>query len=90
MAIPDIRNAQIVVVMEELRLEKVIEYSNTEITRIINEYIHNERNRRLLLRRYVDGITLECLAEEFDLSVRQVKNIIYGNDKDIFPDRNGR
>lgn len=58
----------------------MIEYSNSEITKIINEYIHNERNRKLLLRRYVDGITLESLAEEFDLSVRQVKNIIYNNE----------
>ena len=58
----------------------MIEYSNSEITRIINEYIHNERNRKLLLRRYIDGITLERLAEEFDLSVRQVKNIIYKNE----------
>lgn len=58
----------------------MIEYSNSEITKIINEYIHNERNRKLLLRRYVDGITLESLAEEFELSVRQVKNIIYNNE----------
>lgn len=62
----------------------MIEYSNTEITRVINEYIHNQRNRNLLLRRYVDGITLESLAEEFDLSVRQVKNIIYKNEDVIF------
>lgn len=58
----------------------MIEYSNSEITKIINEYIHNERNRKLLLRRYVDGLTLESLAEEFELSVRQVKNIIYNNE----------
>lgn len=58
----------------------MIEYSNSEITKIINEYIHNERNRKLLLRRYIDGITLESLAEEFELSVRQVKNIIYNNE----------
>jgi len=62
----------------------MIEYSNSEITRIINEYIHNERNRKLLLRRYVDGVTLERLAEEFDLSVRQAKNIIYNNEDVIF------
>jgi len=66
------------------RCQKVIDYTNTEITEIINEYIHNDRNRRLLKRRYVDGITLESLAEEFDLSVRQVKNIIYKNEDVIF------
>lgn len=62
----------------------MIEYSNSEITRIINEYIHNERNRKLLIRKYVDGATLECLAEEFDLSVKTVKNIIYKNEDAIF------
>jgi DNA-directed RNA polymerase specialized sigma24 family protein len=66
------------------RCQSVMEYTNSEITEIINEYIHNERNRKLLLRRYVDGITLESLSEEFDLSVRQVKNIIYGNEDVIF------
>lgn len=62
----------------------MIEYSNSEITRVINEYIHHERNRNILLRRYVDGITLEALAEEFDLSVKQIKNIIYKNEGVIF------
>lgn len=62
----------------------MIEYTNTEITEIINEYIHNERNRKVLLRRYVDGLTLEKLAEESDLSVKQVKNIIYKNEDVIF------
>lgn len=61
-----------------------MEYSNSEITRVINEYIHNERNRKLLIRRFVDGITLEALAEEFDLSVKQVKNIIYKNEDALF------
>ena len=68
----------------------MMEYTNSEITRIINEYIHNERNRRLLLRRYCDGITLEALGEEFELSVTQVKNIIYGNEKVIFKHLNGK
>lgn len=62
----------------------MIEYTNSEITRVINEYIHNERNRRILLRRYVDGISLESLAEEFDLSVTRIKKIIYGNEGVIF------
>lgn len=61
-----------------------MEYTNTEITEIINEYIHNERDRKVLLRRYVDGLTLEKLAEEADLSVKQVKNIIYKNEDVIF------
>lgn len=50
--------------------------------RLIDEWIFNERDRRLLSRRLLDGITFERLAEEFDLSERQVKNIVYkGTDK---------
>ena len=69
---------------QELAQKIVMEYSNSEITRVINEYIHHERNRKLLLRRYVDGLTLESLAGEFGLSVTQVKNIIYKNEDVIF------
>ena len=33
-------------------------------------------------RRLLDGVVYDQLAEEFDLSVRQVKNIVYkGQDK---------
>jgi hypothetical protein len=62
----------------------VIEYSNSEISKVIDEYIHNQRNRNLLKRRYIDGICIEPLSEEFGLSVRQVKNIIYQNENVIF------
>ena len=51
---------------------------------LIDEYIHNERNRRILKRRLIDGICYEPLAEEFDLSVRRVKNIIYKNQDILF------
>ena len=35
-------------------------------------------------RRLIDGIRFEPLAEEFDLSVRQVKNIVYKEQEKIF------
>lgn len=47
------------------------EYTNSEIIALIDERIHNERNRAILKRRLIDGITYERLAEEFDLSVAQ-------------------
>lgn len=59
------------------------DYTNSEICKIIDEMIHNERDRNLLKRRLVDGIKYEALAEEFDLSVRQVKSIIYKREKEI-------
>ena len=52
-------------------------YTNSQIIAIIDEHVHSERDGALLKRRFVDGICFEPLAEEFDLSVRQVKNIIY-------------
>ena len=54
-----------------------IEYANSQIIFLIDEYIHSERDRAILKRRLVDGICYEPLAEEFNLSVRQTKNIIY-------------
>ncbi len=51
--------------------------SRTEISNLIDEWILNERDRKILKRRYLDGICYEPLAEEFKLSVRQVKNIVY-------------
>lgn len=50
---------------------------NSEIERRINERIHHERNRRILTRRLIDGVCYEPLAEEFELSVIQVKRIVY-------------
>lgn len=56
--------------------------SNDEIRAIIDNYVRGrnaERNRQLLKRRLIDGVTLERLAEEFDMSVTQVKDIIKKN-----------
>lgn len=59
-------------------------YSNSEIEKYINEYVHNARNRDILKRRLIDGVCFEPLAEEFDLSVRQVKNIVYKEADRVF------
>lgn len=50
---------------------------NSEIMELINEYIHSERDRALLSRKFVDGVTFEALSEEFSLSTTQTKRIIY-------------
>lgn len=68
----------------EAQEKNSMEYSNSDISKIIDEYIHNERNRKILRRRFIDGICYEPLAEEFDLSVRQIKNIIYKNESILF------
>lgn len=58
--------------------------SRDEIEYLIDQYIHNERNRAILKRRLLDGICFEPLAEEFDLSDRQVKNIVYKCEAKLF------
>lgn len=35
---------------------------------LIEEWVHDERDRALLRRRLLDNVTLEALAEEFNLS----------------------
>ena len=61
-----------------------MEYTNSQIKEMICEYIHSQRDRRILFRRLVDGITYEALAEEFQMSPRQIRNIIYKNEKILF------
>lgn len=58
--------------------------SYSQIEHLIDEWILNERNRKIIKRRLLDGICYEPLAEEFGLSVRQVKNIVYKSEIKIF------
>ncbi len=50
--------------------------SRSELSVLIDEWIFSERDRKILKRRFLDGICLEPLAEEFDLSLRQIKVIV--------------
>lgn len=45
----------------------------TEAAGLIREWIHSERDRHILLRHMLDGITYEKIAEEMALSVDCVK-----------------
>lgn len=51
--------------------------STSELSHLIDEWIFNERNRSIAKRKLLDGVTFEKLAEEYDLSVQQVKTIVY-------------
>lgn len=61
-----------------------MEYTNSRIRELIAEHIHSERDRNILERRLIDGITFEKLAEEFDMSVRQIQNIVKKNEDFLF------
>ncbi len=60
------------------------EYSRTELSKAIDEWILNEKHRKILKRRLLDGICFEPLAEEFDMSVRQIKRIVYKAQESLF------
>lgn len=66
------------------RSNAVGDLSRSQIEGLIDEWIHNERDRRILKRRLLDGVCYEPLTEEFDLSVRQVKNIVYKGQDRLF------
>ena len=50
--------------------------SNSELSHLIDEWVKNERDRRVLKRRLIDGICFEPLAEEQNMSVQNVHRII--------------
>lgn len=56
----------------------------SEVEKLIDEWIFNERDRKVLKRRLLDGIIYEELAEEYDLSVAQVKRIVKKGEDRLF------
>jgi hypothetical protein len=62
----------------------MIEISRSQWEYLIDEWIFSERDRKILKRRLLDGICFEPLAEEFGLSVRQTKSIVYKAQEKLF------
>lgn len=63
------------------------DYSRSELEAAINEWIvgkNAERDRRIIYRRLIDGICFEPLADEFDMPVRQIQNIVYKSQEKVF------
>lgn len=57
---------------------------NSDIKNAIDEYIHSERDRAVLMDRLVNGLTFEKLGEKHDLSEIQVKRIVYKLSDDVY------
>jgi Mor family transcriptional regulator len=49
---------------------------NSEMELMINELCSSRRNREILHDRLIDGEKISDIAEKYELSDRQVKNII--------------
>lgn len=65
-------------------MKNKFDLSRSDLEYLIDEWILSERNRAILKRRLLDGICYEPLAEEFELSVRQIKNIVYKCEDRLF------
>lgn len=69
-------------------MKDLSEYSRSEIEHAIDEWVilrrHSERNRQILKRYLLDGICFEPLAEEYGMSVRQIQNIVYKTQEQLF------
>lgn len=55
-----------------------------QVAAAIEDYIFSARDRAILKRRLIDGICFEPLAEEFDMFVRQIKDIVYKGSAKVF------
>ena len=64
--------------------DEIDEYSTDHINYLIDQFIHSERDRAILRRNLIDDIIFEDLEEEFQLSVRRLKTIVYKGMAKIF------
>ncbi len=50
-------------------------YTNSQMKTLIEEHVHSERDRYILIRHFIDNIGFEKLGEETGLSDRWVRKI---------------
>ena len=58
--------------------------SRSQIDNLIDEWIFSERDRNILKRRLLDGRTFPQLCDEFELSERHIKTIVYRSEQRLF------
>lgn len=51
---------------------------------LIREWVHDEKDRKMLTRFLLDGVRLEPLAEEFDMSSVQCQKRIFDAREQLF------
>lgn len=68
-----------------------MEYTNSQIRALIEEYVHSIRDRELLFLRFIDGLTYEQIASRYQqdhpdnyISVDTVKRAIRKSESKLF------
>ena len=51
--------------------------SRTQIVYLVDEWVLSARDREIVKRKLIDGVTFEELAEEQNLSVQTIKRVVY-------------
>ena len=61
-----------------------MEYTNSRIRELIEDFVHSRRDRIILSARLIDGLTFEQIAELVDMSPRQVRTIVHKCETTLF------
>lgn len=57
-------------------MKKRFSIPRDEVEFYIDQWCFNEKYRHILKRRFLDGLTFDELAEEFDMSPRHIQKIV--------------
>lgn len=70
--------------MKRQRLKIYDGFPSSAIDAAIAEWIHNERDRRILHYKLIDGFTFERIAEIEDMSPKRIQAIVYASEDKLF------
>lgn len=73
-----------VMALSKSNTKKIDNLSRDDWEHLIDQWIFNERDRKIVKRRLLDGICYEPLAEEFQMSTVQIKRIVYKCENKLF------
>lgn len=65
-------------------MSKFENISNDELSKLIDNWIKSERDRYILKRRLIDGLSYDALSEEVHLSYDRIKQIVYKQQNILF------
>lgn len=57
-------------------MKRTTSLTNSQLTALIDDRIHSERDRRIMHLRLIDGWTYERIAEAVEMSAVQIKRIV--------------
>ena len=71
--------------VKKTRLDIYGDFPNSQIDAAIAEWIHSERDRRILHYKLVDDLSYEKIAELEDMSPRRIQDIVYDAEDKLYP-----